>query len=120
MAIRIMLGICESCVMPAFILYTSVWYTRKEQVWRTLLWSAMQGIFTMCGSLMSYGLGHITWTLLRPWMYIFLVLGLLSLANGVLWLLLMPETPNKAKFLTDREKRIAVQRVAQNMTGIKG
>ena len=32
----------------------------------------------------------------------------------------MPETPNTAKFLSDDEKRIAVQRVAENMTGIKG
>ncbi|KAH8885747.1 MFS general substrate transporter [Thozetella sp. PMI_491] len=120
MVIRVLLGICESCVMPAFVLYTSVWYTRKEQVFRTLLWSSMQAIFTMVGSLMSYGLGHITWTPLKPWMYIFLVLGLLSTLNGALWLLFMPETPNKAKFLTENERRIAVHRVAQNMTGIKG
>jgi MFS transporter, ACS family, allantoate permease len=80
----------------------------------------MQAIFTMVGALMSFGLGHITWTPLKPWMYIFLVLGLLSMLNGTLWLWIMPETPNKAKFLTDREKRIAVHRVAQNMTGIKG
>ncbi|KAH9890325.1 MFS general substrate transporter [Xylariomycetidae sp. FL2044] len=120
MVVRFLLGICETCVMPAFILYTSVWYTRKEQVWRTLVWSSMQGIFNLLGALLSYGLGHITNTALKPWMYIFLVLGLLSLANGLLWLWLMPETPNKASFLNDKEKRIAVQRVAQNMTGIKG
>lgn len=120
MVIRFLLGVVESVVMPGFILYTSTFYTRKEQVWRTLLWSAMQGTFTIFGALASYGLGHITNTTLRPWMYIFLVLGILSFVTGVVWLLIMPETPNKACFLTEEEKVIAVQRVAENMTGIKG
>lgn len=85
-----------------------------------MLWAAMQGAFSIISSLLSYGLGHITNTSLKPWMYIFLVLGLLSLIVGFSWLFFMPETPNKAKFLTHEEQIIAVQRVAENMMGIKG
>ena len=80
----------------------------------------MQGSFSICASLLSYGLGHITNTALKPWMYIFLVLGLLSILTGFGWLLFMPETPNKSKFLTQEEKEIAVKRVAENMMGVKG
>ncbi|KAJ5017750.1 hypothetical protein K4K57_007663 [Colletotrichum sp. SAR 10_99] len=120
MVVRFLLGVTESVVTPGFVLYTSIWYTRKEQVLRTMLWAAMQGAFSIVCSLLSYGLGHITNTALKPWMYIFLVLGILSIIVGVLWLLFMPETPNKARFLTHEEQVIAVQRVAQNMTGIKG
>ncbi|KAF9871730.1 hypothetical protein CkaCkLH20_10664 [Colletotrichum karsti] len=119
LVIRFLLGVVESVVMPGFVLYTSTFYTRKEQVWRTLLWSAMQGIFTIFGALASYGLGHITNTVLRPWMYIFLILGILSFLTGSIWLVIMPETPGTASFFTEEEKRIAVQRVAENMTGIK-
>jgi len=85
-----------------------------------MLWAAMQGTFSILSSLLAYGLGHITNTALKPWMYIFLVLGILSILTGVAWLLLMPETPNQAKFLTHEEKIIAVQRVAENMMGVKG
>lgn len=120
MVIRFLLGIAESVVTPGFVLYTSMWYTRKEQVMRTMLWAAMQGSFSIVTALISYGLGHITNTALRPWMYIFLVLGILSLFLGFGWLFLMPQTPNKAKFLTAEEQVIAVQRVAGNMMGIKG
>lgn len=120
MVIRFLLGVAESVVTPGFVIYTSMWYTRREQVMRTMLWAAMQGAFSIISSLMSYGLGHITNTVLKPWMYIFLVLGLLSLIVGFAWLFFMPETPNKAKFLTHEEQIIAVQRVAENMMGIKG
>ncbi|EMR64278.1 putative allantoate permease protein [Eutypa lata UCREL1] len=120
MVIRFLLGVAESVVTPGFVIYTSMWYTRREQVMRTMLWAAMQGAFSIISSLMSYGLGHITNTVLKPWMYIFLVLGLLSLTVGFAWLFFMPETPNKAKFLTHEEQIIAVQRVAENMMGIKG
>ncbi|KAI3547156.1 allantoate permease [Colletotrichum filicis] len=120
MVVRFLLGVAESVVTPGILLYTSIWYTRKEQVLRTMLWAAMQGAFSIVCSLLSFGLGHITNTALRPWMYIFLVLGILSILVGVLWIIFMPETPNKAKFLTHEEQVIAVQRVAQNMTGIKG
>ncbi|KXH35722.1 allantoate permease [Colletotrichum simmondsii] len=120
MVVRFLLGVAESVVTPGILLYTSIWYTRKEQVLRTMLWAAMQGAFSIVCSLLSFGLGHITNTALRPWMYIFLVLGILSILVGILWIIFMPETPNKAKFLTHEEQVIAVQRVAQNMTGIKG
>ncbi|KAI1339384.1 major facilitator superfamily domain-containing protein [Xylariaceae sp. FL0016] len=120
MVVRFLLGVTESVVTPGFVIYTSIWYTRKEQVLRTMLWAAMQGSFSILSSLMSYGLGHITNTALRPWMYIFLVLGLLSILVGLGWLFYMPHTPNKARFLTHEEQVVAVQRVAQNMMGIKG
>lgn len=120
MVVRFLLGVSESVVTPGFVLYTSMFYTRKEQVMRTMLWAAMQGTFSILSSLAAYGLGHITNTLLRPWMYIFLILGLLSVITGAAWLLFMPETPNKAIFLSHEEKIIAVQRVAENMMGVKG
>ncbi|KAL3477279.1 major facilitator superfamily domain-containing protein [Aspergillus californicus] len=120
MVIRCLLGISESVITPGFVLYTSMFYTRREQVMRTMLWACMQGIFSILASLLSYGLGHITNTALKPWMYIFLVLGILSILVGCGWLFLMPQTPHTARFLTPTEQRIAVQRVASNMMGIKG
>ncbi|KAH6976578.1 major facilitator superfamily domain-containing protein [Ilyonectria destructans] len=119
MVIRFLLGVAESVVTPGFVMYTSMFYTRKEQVLRTMLWACMQGIFSIVATLMSYGLGHITDTALKPWMYIFLVLGLVSIMVGVGWLFYMPQTPNTAHFLTREEQIIAVQRVASNMMGIK-
>ena len=120
MVIRFLLGVAESVVTPGFVLYTSTFYTRSEQVYRTMAWGAMQGAFSILSSLLSFGLGHITNTVLRPWEYIFLVLGLLSVMCGLGWLFFMPQTPSTASFLNEEERAIAVHRVAQNMMGIKG
>jgi ACS family allantoate permease-like MFS transporter len=68
----------------------------------------------------AYGLGHVQNDALRQWAWIFLVLGLLSVVLGLGWLLLMPDTPMKARFLSDEEKVVAIERVAENMTGTKG
>ncbi|KAF9738893.1 hypothetical protein PMIN06_010363 [Paraphaeosphaeria minitans] len=119
LVIRFLLGVTESVVTPGFVLYTSMFYTRKEQVLRVMLWACTQGLFSIVGTLLSYGLGHITNTAIKPWAYIFLVLGILSIIVGTAWFFIMPATPNNAKFLTHEEKVIAVQRVAQNMMGIK-
>lgn len=119
MAIRFILGLAESVIVPGFVQYTSMFYTRREQVMRTMLWGCMQGLFNIIACLLSYGLGHITNTALRPWMYIFLVLGLLSILVGLAWMFFMPQTPNTARFLSHDEQVVAVRRVASNMMGIK-
>ncbi|KAF4125412.1 MFS family permease [Geosmithia morbida] len=119
MAIRFLLGVSESVVTPGFVIYTSMFYTRQEQVLRMTAWASMQGLFAIVATLMSYGLGHIADTALDPWMYIFLVLGILSILSGAAWIAWMPHTPNTASFLTHDERVIAVRRVASNMMGIK-
>lgn len=55
LALRFFLGVAESVASPGFVLYTSHWYTRKEQVMRTMIWGAMQGTFAILGGLASYG-----------------------------------------------------------------
>lgn len=47
MAVRFLLGMFESCVQPAFIIMTSMWYTTQEQVLLTSLWYCMQGVVLM-------------------------------------------------------------------------
>jgi len=52
-------------------------------------------------------------------MYIFLILGSLSIAAGIIALIFLPDLPSTAKFLTAPERAIAVNRVAANRQGIK-
>ena len=72
----------------------------------------------MFGGLIGYSVGHITSGLPR-WMYVFLIFGSCSLVAGVWSLLVLPDAPSTAKFLTQREREIAVDRVAANRQGLK-
>lgn len=63
-------------------------------------------------------IGHIT-SGLAPWMYIFIIFGSISLAWGTIFLIFMPDLPSTARFLNERQKIIAVERVAMNRQGVK-
>jgi len=47
-AIRFFLGVFESAVTPGFALFTSQWYTKKEQGTRTGIWFSFNGWAQVC------------------------------------------------------------------------
>jgi hypothetical protein len=96
----------------------ALWYRSIEQPLRLETYYCTNGIATMFGGLISYGVGNIT-SGLPQWMYIFLIFGSFSLAAGTWSLIMLPDAPSTAKFLTESEKEVAVERVAENRQGVK-
>ncbi|KAJ5142144.1 uncharacterized protein N7443_006858 [Penicillium atrosanguineum] len=115
---RFLLGLVEAVVNPGFILLMSMWYTSKEQPLRLEAYYCTNGIATMFGGLIGYAVGHIQSALPR-WMYVFLIFGAFSIVTGIFALWLLPDLPSTAKFLTERQRVIAVDRVAVNQQGVK-
>lgn len=115
---RFFLGMTEAIVNPGFILVMSTWYTAMEQPLRLEAYYCTNGVATMFGGLIGYAVGHITSGLPR-WMYIFLIFGSCSIVAGVWSLIVLPDQPSTAKFLSERERAIAVERVASNRQGVK-
>ncbi|KAL2847951.1 major facilitator superfamily domain-containing protein [Aspergillus pseudodeflectus] len=119
LVLRFILGMAEACVSPCMMNFTSMFYKRSEQPLRMAVWLSANGTATMVGALLGFGLGHVHNTSLKSWQLIFLVIGLLNFITGVLFLWVMPDSPSSAKFLTHRQRIIAVQRVSENMIGVK-
>ena len=115
---RFMLGLVEAAVNPGFVLVMSMWYTAKEQPLRLEIYYCTNGIATMFGGLLGYAIGHITTGLAR-WMYVFIIFGSMSLVAGIATLCFLPDLPSTAKFLSQRERAVAVERVAANRQGVK-
>ncbi|TDL29098.1 MFS transporter [Rickenella mellea] len=114
---RFFLGIFEATVAPTFVTITAMWWRRREQTQRTSFWYAMNGVTTIFGSLMSYGLGHIKSPHLKPYQIIFLFTGLLTVVFSLFVFLIMPDSPTTARFLTTPQKIIAVERLRANNMG---
>jgi MFS family permease len=96
-----------------------MWWTRREQSYRTIAVQVANSGAVFIGPLLSYGVGHINKGIL-PYQAIFLFLGCLCLAAVpyVLWSL--PNSPTDARFLkTDNDRLIAIERLRENNTGIK-
>ncbi|PGH23899.1 hypothetical protein AJ80_01961 [Polytolypa hystricis UAMH7299] len=115
---RFLLGFTEATINPGFVLIMSSWYTSSEQPLRLETYYCTNGIATMFGGLMGYAIGHIN-TGLQRWMYVFIIFGSISLVAGVLTVIFLPDLPSTAKFLTERERAIAVDRVVANRQGVK-
>ncbi|KAH8929497.1 MFS general substrate transporter [Atractiella rhizophila] len=114
---RFFLGACEATVAPTFVTLTAMFWRRREQPLRTALWYSMNGLVNILGSLLSYGLGHIHSDTLHPYQIIFLFCGCLTVALALPLVLVMPDSPSGAKFLTHEEKIVAIERVRANNTG---
>ncbi|KAJ5894274.1 hypothetical protein N7495_005965 [Penicillium taxi] len=114
--VRLLLGIAEATVTPAFMFITSTWYTRDEIPTRTGFWFAGNSAGGIVSSLMAYGLGHVK-DHVGAWRWMFIVLGVATfLWAFVVWILL-PDSISKAKFLSEEERQFAAKRVLISGTG---
>ncbi|SMR59918.1 unnamed protein product [Zymoseptoria tritici ST99CH_3D1] len=115
---RFLLGFVEAAVNPGFVILMGMWYKSSEQPLRLESYYCTNGIATMFGGLTGYAIGHIN-SGLPKWMYVFIIFGALSFSAGILSMIVLPDLPSTAKFLTEREQFIAVDRVSKNKQGVK-
>ncbi|KAB8256138.1 major facilitator superfamily domain-containing protein [Aspergillus pseudonomiae] len=118
MVTRFFLGLTEAAISPGFSLITGMWYTRSEQPFRHGVWFAGNSIATAFGGLVAYGVAHIVGSI-PAWKWLFIIYGLITVAWSIVFLLFMPDSPLSARFLSQRERSEAEERVKVNQTTIK-
>jgi MFS family permease len=119
LVLRFLLGMFEASISPAIMNIVSMFYTRSEQPLRMCIFLAFNGMATMVGALLGYGLGFAHSPAVKTWQLIFLVIGCLNFAWAWVFLWVMPDSPSTAKFLSQKQRVVAVARVAGNMIGVK-
>ncbi|KAJ8132424.1 hypothetical protein O1611_g1204 [Lasiodiplodia mahajangana] len=117
-AVRFFLGAFEALIAPSCIAITQMWWRRSEQTLRTSYWNAMNGVTQIVGSLVTYGLGHIMSDKIYRYQVIFIFCGILTTLYGIVFLIFMPDSPMEAKYLSEREQLIAVERLRANQMGV--
>jgi MFS transporter, ACS family, allantoate permease len=119
--IRFLLGVFEAAVTPGFALFTSQWYTVREQGTRTSIWFSFNGFAQIFGGLLSYGIARGTQkygTVLEPWKIVFLVTGLLTSCVGVVFLWIVPDNQMNARWLSEEDRVRCVERIRVNQQGV--
>jgi len=116
---RVLLGVFESAIAPSLILITSMWYKRHEQPPRMGIWYLGTGGGTIVGSLISFGFQHYEGKDFTSWQIMFLLCGLITVAVGITVILILPDNPMTARFLTPNEKVWAIERLRSNQTGVE-
>lgn len=90
---------------------------RSKQPFRMGFWFSFNGVAQIVGGILSYGLGHIKSTI-ASWKWMFLVTGAITLLWSIALYFLLPNSQIDAWFLNNKEKRIAVEMIRSNNTGI--
>ncbi|CAK9436933.1 uncharacterized protein LODBEIA_P14430 [Lodderomyces beijingensis] len=119
LVIRFILGMFEASISPSCMAICGSFYTIQQQPIRMCIFLSFNGVATMLGALLGFGLGHATNAAIEPWKLIFVVIGLLNFVWAVVFLWLCPDSPESAKFLTEDEKAILIKHVAANNQGMK-
>ncbi|KAL2276307.1 hypothetical protein FJTKL_00992 [Diaporthe vaccinii] len=119
-ALRVLSGAFESGILPALILIASQYFTYEEQSTRFSFWYSGMGLGQIFGGLISFGFQHVSAeAALSGWKTMFLVLGLVTIAFGILVILMVPDTPMTARFLSNDDKVALLEHVKVNQTGIQ-
>ncbi|EHK97716.1 putative Uncharacterized transporter [Glarea lozoyensis 74030] len=114
-ALRVLLGILEAPIVPGNFLVVGMWYSRREAPIRTgLMYTGLSVLFT---GPIGYAIGYIPGG--EQWRYFFWITGAITCAWAIVVGLLLPDNPVKAKFITERQKAISIDRVRADQTGIE-
>ncbi|KAL2830983.1 MFS general substrate transporter [Aspergillus pseudoustus] len=114
---RLFLGITEAAVAPGFSLITGMFYKTSEQPSRMALWFLGNAVANVVSGLIAYAIGRID-SHIASWKLLFIILGSVTIFYGIVLVFVLPDSPSKAWFLNDYEKKIALHRTLENRTGV--
>lgn len=113
-AIRFALGIVESAVMPAMLIFLSRWFTKNERSRAnaflilgnpvTILWMSIVSGYLLDG----FG-----------WRWMFIIEGLPAILWAFIWWKVVENEPREVKWLTDEEKNALHEQLQLEQTAIK-
>ncbi|WWC58767.1 uncharacterized protein I303_101311 [Kwoniella dejecticola CBS 10117] len=107
LALRFLLG-----AYPAFVVLISFWYCKAEHPARFAALYGADIIAQGFGGLFLYGLSSIK-SSIQGWRIAMMVAGGLSIIIGLLFTWLVPVNAKGAWFLTEKDRQIAIDRVAR-------
>ncbi|KAF2011178.1 allantoate permease [Aaosphaeria arxii CBS 175.79] len=129
--VRTLLGIFEAVCQPAFLIMSSIWYKREEQARVVTYWYMMNGAQQIVGGLLAYAFSQIKHpsyvddkgnsgnAKIRSWQAIFITYGSISFLWGLFVLYWLPDSPMRAKCFSEEDKKLMVERVRSNQTGLQ-
>lgn len=96
-----------------------MWYKRSEQAVIVTCWYMMNGFQQIVGGLLAYAFTNITSGPLKSWQALFMTYGSFSFLWGIFVLVVMPDSPMRAKCWSEDDKKLMVERVRTNQTGLQ-
>ena len=80
----------------------------------------MNGLQNIVGGLLAFGFSFVpAGSPIKSWQALFMTYGIITVLWAVFIFLWMPDSPMRAKCFSEDDKRLMVERVRQNQTGLQ-
>ncbi|WP_158781412.1 MFS transporter [Pantoea sp. BAV 3049] len=112
--IRFLLGVAESVVMPAMLIFLSHWFTRAERSRANTFLFLGNPVTVLWMSILS---GYLVNAF--GWRGMFIIEGLPAVIWAVIWWVIYADRPRDAKWLNEQEKRAIETALAAEQDSIK-
>lgn len=110
--LRLLLGISEAAFSPGVPVYLAFFYKREELAYRIGLQISAAPLATSFASSLAWLITKLGQnSTIAPWRMLFLVEGLPSVLASVVAWFYVPDSPGEARYLSKREREVAVQRL---------
>ncbi|KXT07196.1 hypothetical protein AC578_2470 [Pseudocercospora eumusae] len=115
-AARFMLGLAEAGMFPGVILQMTYWYRPDEMSLRLLYFYILGNLSGVFGGLFAYAFDIASGgaTGLSGWQLLFLFEGLITILLAIAIWVCLPDFPDTAKWLSDKEKAFVKARLPAN------
>ncbi|MBU3215058.1 MFS transporter [Clostridium estertheticum] len=113
--VRFLLGVSEGCVLPCLLTMLSHWFP-NEEIGRA------NALCIMNVPIASIITGPLSGFILASysWRYVFIIEGILSLSVLFVWLPMISDRPDDAKWISKEEKDYINQKMLEQQESVKG
>ena len=120
--LRFLLGVAEAGFFPGIILYLTYWFPASRRARMTAWFMTAIAISNLVGSPISGAILQTLdgWNGLRGWQWLFLLEGIPSVIMGCLVLVWLDNGPRQAKWLSQEERDLVLQRLAADEASKQG
>ncbi|GKU05979.1 high-affinity nicotinic acid transporter [Fusarium langsethiae] len=119
MVARGFLGLTEGGLFPGIAYYITMWYRRHECGFRMAIFFSAATAAGVFGGLLARGIMELRGEAgLAGWQWIFIIEGLLTVAVALASFKLMSDYPERAKFITEEERRHIQERLLLDRSGL--
>ncbi|EJU01202.1 MFS general substrate transporter [Dacryopinax primogenitus] len=109
---RIFIGIFEAMFSPNMCIYWTYFYTREEIGKRLGIWFSCANVAGAFGGLIAFGVQNIHGSI-HNWRLLFIIEGIPAAFFGLVAMKVLPNRPEKTKYLNDDERKLAILRMSR-------
>ncbi|KAG7093341.1 hypothetical protein E1B28_007021 [Marasmius oreades] len=118
-ALRALIGAAEAGYFPCIIYFWTFWYTPAELAIRVAALYSMAALSGFVGGFLSYAISFANGRL-AGWQWLYIIEGLMPIGVGILTYFALPAYPDRAKWLTEKEKNVIIKHLHRDAPKVTG